>query len=110
MARNIPHGAPNTPENVKKRREQLLEAALPLAAEHGLSKVSKAMISAASGLSPQVLNFYFGDMVAFRADLIRHAIAAANLDVVAQALLSGHPATRDIPVSLRQKVAGRMLK
>lgn len=109
MARNIPNGQPNTPENIARRRAELLAAALPLAAQHGYDRISRAMVAEAAGVAPTLINFYFRHMSVFRSELIAWAIRHSQVDVVAQAMLAGHPAAATVPAALRQAVAGRML-
>lgn len=100
----------NTPENIARRRGELLDAALVLAAQYGFDRISRAQVAEAAGVAPTLLNFYFNDMPNFRHSLVAHAVDKWQVDVVAQAMLAGHPAAQGVPPALRQKVAGRMLK
>lgn len=100
----------NNPENIARRRTELLDAALGLAAQYGFERISRAQVAEAAGVAPTLLNFYFQDMATFRHDLVAYAVEQWQVDVVAQAMLAGHPAAQGVPPALRQKVAGRMLK
>jgi len=91
------------------RKEDLLAAALPLAEIHGYMHVTRSQIATAAGASGPILNHHFGTMKQFRRDLMRYAIKAGSLAVVAQGLSAGDPQARKAPEALRKQALAALL-
>lgn len=71
------------------RKEDVLAVALTLAAKVGYPNTTRAMLADACGLSGAALNYHFGTMAQLRRAVVRAAVKAENLEVIAQAILSG---------------------
>lgn len=92
-----------------ERREQILAAALKLAAGGTVyTHLSRKQIMDEAGQSETLLNLYFGTMPAFRKELMRYAVAKENLAVLGQGLMMGDPIARHAPKALRQRVAAKI--
>lgn len=92
------------------RKEDILAAALPLAEKHGYTKISRKQIAEAAGVSGPVLNYHFGTMGQFRKGLMRYAVMAENLAVIAQGLSAGDPQARKAPEALRRRALDSLLQ
>ena len=83
------------------RKEQLLAAALRLAAKHGYAKLTRKQIAEEAGVSDTLLSLHFGTMVEFRRTLMRYAIKRGNATVVAQGLADRNPYAKKAPAALK---------
>ncbi len=75
--------------DTKVRKNQILEAGLELAREHGYQKVSREKIADKIGCSVGTITHRCGTMDAFRRSLMRLAVAREDLKVIAQGLVAG---------------------
>lgn len=91
------------------RKEDLLAAALPLAEMAGYTKITREQVGRAAGVSGPVINYHFGTMAQFRRDLMRYAVEAGSLKVVAQGLSSGDAQAQKAPEALRRLALGSLL-
>lgn len=72
------------------RKEQILSAAIVVAsARGGWSKLSREAVARQAACSDGLISAHFGTMVNFRRTVMRAAIKAENLSVIAQGLASG---------------------
>ena len=85
------------------RKEDILAAALPLAAEHGYRNITRNQIAEAAKVSGPTLNYHFGTMAQLQRDLMRHAIARENLRVIAQGISAGDSQAAKVDSELRSR-------
>ncbi len=72
------------------RKYEILTAALIVAGEPGgWSKLTRDAVAREAQCADGLVSKYFGTMITFRRTIMRHAIKAANLSVVAQGLAMG---------------------
>ncbi len=72
------------------RKYEILTAALAVAARPGgWSKLTRAAVAKEAGCAEGLPSKYFGTMVSFRRAIMRAAIVAENLAVIAQGLAAG---------------------
>lgn len=90
------------------RREQILTAALTLAEAQGYGNIRRDAVALKASVSQGLVNMYFGNMANLRDELMRHAVKAGNLQVIAQGLLDRHPEALKAPQSLRSLAAGQV--
>jgi len=83
------------------RKEEILLAAVPLAAIHGFNNVTRNMIADALGVAPTTVQYHFGTMPALRKEIVRRAVKSKNLKVMAQAIVAGHPAVAKLDAALK---------
>ena len=88
---------------VADRKKQLLEVALKLAEKHGYTALSRIQIANAAGVSETLPTLHFKSMPLFRKALMRAAIAAGNLKILAQGLALQDPIARKAPADLKEK-------
>jgi AcrR family transcriptional regulator len=75
------------------RKEELLSHALRIAARVGYAHVTRPMIAEAAGVTPVLVSYHFGTMIAFRRTLMRAAVAQAAHNADARrVVLQGHMA------------------
>lgn len=85
------------------RRDQILTAAVKLAEEHGYSKITRDQIAAAAGCAPGLVSHYFATMPQLRRAIMRAAVKAVNLAVIAQGLGVGDPHAKKAPTDVKTK-------
>lgn len=69
------------------RKDQILTAALNVAARPGgWSKLTRESVATEAGCADALVSKYFGTMIAFKRTIMRAAIKAENLSIVAQGL------------------------
>lgn len=90
------------------RKEQILTAALPLAAAGGYLAVTREQVATASGVTPALIQYHFQTMGQFRRSLMRHAIAKGCLRVLAQGLACGDEHACKAPDELKQQAVASL--
>lgn len=90
------------------RKEQILTAALSLAATRGYLTVTRDQVADASGVSTALIQYHFKTMAQFRRSLMRHAIAKGCLRVLAQGLACGDEHACKAPDELKQQAAASL--
>lgn len=93
------------------RKEQILSAAIKVAAKPGgWGKLTRDAVAREAQCAEGLVSKYFGTMVAFRRSIMRAAIVAENLAVVAQGLAAGDTyakkADPDLKARALQTLAG----
>jgi AcrR family transcriptional regulator len=68
------------------RKEEILAAALILAAEYGYSSVTRDAIAYQAKVSGPAVQYHFGTMAKLRVELMRYAVKQRDPRVVAQGL------------------------
>ena len=93
------------------RKEQILNAAIKVAARPGgWGKLTRDAVAREAQCAEGLVSKYFGTMVAFRRSIMRAAIVAENLAVVAQGLAAGDASAKkadpDLKARALQTLAG----
>lgn len=87
-------------QQVRKRKESILAAALKVASQPGgWIRMTATLIASEAGCSYGLVALYLGSMDNLRDALLRAAIKRCNYAVVAQAMLAGH----QVPAGVRAK-------
>jgi AcrR family transcriptional regulator len=86
------------------RKGTILRAAVELAAKLGYMNVTRDAIATNAGVSTGLVTRYFNSMPEMRLAIVRAAIDAECVEVVAQAFAAGEKIARECPVALRKKV------
>lgn len=73
------------------RKDEILAAALDIAANSHYLKVTREQIAVRVGVSGPAIQYHFQTMVQLRKDLMRAAVKQTCLKVIAQGLLSDDP-------------------
>jgi AcrR family transcriptional regulator len=68
------------------RKEEILAAALKLAAKHGYTQVTRDDIADKVGVGGGAIHYHFGTMAKLRTELMRYAVKQRHPRVVAQGL------------------------
>ena len=72
------------------RKQEILNAAMKVAGRPGgWSKLTRAAVAKEAGCAEGLPSKYFGTMISFRRAIMRAAIGAENLAVIAQGLATG---------------------
>lgn len=80
----------------------ILDAALKVAgAPGGWAKLTRAQVAKEAGCAEGLPSVYFGTMVNFRRAIMRAAIQAENLSILAQGLAYGDKCAQKAPADLR---------
>lgn len=91
------------------RREEIMAAALALAKKVGFSGVTREGVAKQAGCSPRLMNYYYGSIIQLKRDLMRAAIAAKELKVIAQGLAVKDRVARRAPEELKQQAVAALL-
>ena len=87
----------------KERRDQLLAVAVELSVKLGYNRVTKEDIAKKAGVTPGLINNYFGTMTKLRRQIIRTAIRDEILEVIAQGLINNDPHAKKADAQLKQR-------
>lgn len=85
------------------RQDEILSAALDLAAQGHFQTVTREAVAEAADCSPGLVSRYFDTMEGLRDALVQAAVERRVLRVVAQGLVAQHPATSGLEPWLREK-------
>jgi len=84
------------------RKQQILTAAIKVAGRPGgWGKMTRDAVAREAGCAEGLVSKYFGTMIAFRRSIMRAAIQARNLAVVAQGLAAGDTNAQKAPPELK---------
>lgn len=87
----------------RERTAQILAAALKLAAKDGYGRITREAIAAAAGVSPGLVTHHMGTMEQLRRDVMREAVRAECLPVIAQGLVARDRHALKAPDPLQKK-------
>lgn len=85
------------------RKTDILEAAVLLARETGYTNVTREQIAERVGVSGPAIQYHFGNMAQLRRDLMRRAVKAGDLAVIAQGLAAADPQARKADEGLQRR-------
>lgn len=85
------------------RKQQILTAALGLAADVGYQNITREAIAEAIGVSPALVNLYFVVMAELRVAVMIEAVRVGNLTVLVQGLAARDPAVATLDPKLKRK-------
>ena len=86
------------------RKQQILTAAIRVAARPGgWGKLTRDAVAKEAGCAEGLVSKYFGTMIAFRRSIMRAAIQARNLAVVAQGLAAGDASAKKADPELKAR-------
>jgi AcrR family transcriptional regulator len=92
-------------QQMNKRRQTILEAALRLAGKPGgWGKLTRAAIALEAQCSDALVSTYLGSMARVRYQMVREAIRLENFSVLIQAHMAHDPAAIKMPAALRIKM------
>jgi len=91
-----------------ERKQRLIDAAMPLAEQHGYRRVSRDMVAEAAEVSPALLSRYWS-APQFHTAIMTRAVETANLRVIGQGLADRHPVALSAPIGLRHAAAARLI-
>jgi AcrR family transcriptional regulator len=94
---------PQAKLEARERTAQILAAALKLAAREGYARITREAIAGAAGVSPGLVTHHMGTMEQLRRDLMREALRAECLPVIAQGLVARDRHALKAPRELQQK-------
>ena len=84
------------------RKQEILNAAIKVAGRPGgWGKLTRDAVAREAGCAEGLVSKYFGTMIAFRRSIMRAAIQARNLAVVAQGLAAGDTNAQKAPPELK---------
>lgn len=85
------------------RKDEILAAAVKLAAKGHYNSVTREQIAQAVGVTGPAVQYHFGSMPQLKRAIMRAAVAAGNLKVIAQGLVAGDKYAKAAPEELRTK-------
>lgn len=91
------------------RKEDILEAALPLAVQLGYANVTRNHIAHAIGVSGTTVQYHFGTMAQLRRAVMRLAIHTRCLAVIAQGLSAGDEQAKKAPPELQREALDSLI-
>lgn len=89
-------------------RAAVLEAAISLASDHGLSAVTRAAVARASCRSLGTVNYAYLSMDGLRDEVMRQAITRGHVGIIAQGLAAGSEIARNAPPDLKEAAAASL--
>lgn len=86
------------------RKQEILNAAIKVAGRPGgWSKLTRDAVAKEAGCAEGLVSKYFGTMITFRRSIMRAAIGAENLAVVAQGLAAGDASAKKADPELKAR-------
>lgn len=86
------------------RKQEILNAAIKVAGRPGgWGKLTRDAVAKEAGCAEGLVSKYFGTMIAFRRSIMRAAIVAENLAVIAQGLAAGDKCAQKADEGLKRK-------
>lgn len=92
-----------TPEDKRKQREAILDAAVEVSKNHGYAHITREQVAQQAGISPALVSSYLGTVPKFRRDVMRRAVAVEALEVIAQGLVIKDPHAMKADEELKQR-------
>ncbi len=87
------------------RREQLLEHAMRVAEHVGFSHFTRAQVARAAGVSDALVSAHWNTMGQLRRSIMREAVRAQNVTLVAQGLCARDTVAMKAPKELKERAA-----
>lgn len=86
------------------RKDQILIAALRVASKPGgWAKLTRDAVAKEANCAEGLPSKYFGTMISFKRTIMRAAIQAENLSIIAQGLAANDKTAQKAPPALKQK-------
>lgn len=92
-----------------KLKQSILLAAVALAKKQGFRNIRRREICANASAANGTINYHFGDMDGLRDEVMRHAIDAEILEIVAQGLTENHKLVMRASEALRRRAARNLV-
>lgn len=89
--------------HLRKSAVNVLEASVYLAQRQGLRALTRSRIAAQAGVSAGTVSNAFGDMDRLIERVVAACADAGHHRVVAEAVLSGHPAAESLPPAVKRR-------
>lgn len=86
----------------KMRRNQILKAAVELAAELGYHKIRRFEVAKQAKVSSGLINFHFRTMEELKKSVMKYAIKNKNLKIIAQGIVLQDPQVLKLPDDVKQ--------
>lgn len=87
----------------RERKAQILNAALTLCERESFTRVTREQIAAKAACPPTLISYHFGTMASLRRAIMREAIRAEHLPVIAQGLALRDAHALRAPEDLRRR-------
>lgn len=97
------------PRPIIYARAHLLDTALTEARRVGYQQITRAGLAAAAGVSPALISRDFGTMDELRRVIMKEAIRAGDLKIVAQGLAAKDRVATRAPVEIKKRAAETLL-
>lgn len=94
---------PQTKLDARVRVAQILAAALALAPKRGYSNLTREEIAQKAGIPASLITYHMGTMPELRRQIMREAVRAKCLPVIAQGVACGDKHAMKAPAELRQE-------
>lgn len=89
------------------RKEHILGIALTMAEAAGYTRINRAELAEAAGISESLIQYHFGSMENLRRAIMRHAVHTKRLAVIAQGLAVKDPHALKAPEAVQlEAIAG----
>jgi AcrR family transcriptional regulator len=92
-----------------RTKERILDAAVIIAETDGLMNITRAEIAHHAQCAEGLINKYYGTMKQLRRDIMRHAIAVQNLELIAQGLAAKDPRAMAIEPALKRRAINAVM-
>ncbi len=90
------------------RKEQILKAAVGVAARTGIMNLTRFKIAQAASVSPGLVSNYFGTMMDVQDAVMREAVKRSIVSIVSQGLATCNPIARAAPQELKDLAAAHI--
>lgn len=92
------------------RKDEILNAALAVAARLGFANVRVADIATQAGCGYGTVSYHFNTMTQMRRAMMRAAVDRKLLKIIAEGLVMRHPEAKKAPADIQQKAIASLLK
>jgi DNA-binding transcriptional regulator YbjK len=93
----------------KERREQIMQAAIEAAKQHGIQNMQRDQIADIAKCGESTINKYYNTMTQLRRDVMRRAIKDEVYEVIAQGLMYKDPRALKLSDDIKKKALETMI-
>ena len=98
-----------SPLSPAKRKQQILDAAVDRARDHGYMSITRSEVATAAGVSTGLVNKYYSTFPQLKRAVMRAAIQREILEIIAQGLTAKDPQAFKAPDELKKRAVDSIL-
>lgn len=94
----------------RQRRDEILRTAVDIAKAQGFQMLTREMVAAAAGISPGLVNVYFGTVKLLKDHVMQYAVDQGVDEIIAVGLAMKDPVALSAPKKTKERAVKLMIK